>query len=87
MKSRRALKRKAKDIDDAAPNHTVFHNPSVRRLEFTVTTDVGSSKTRSTLGRRLTVPFKEPSLHEQPMPDTEAPEPEKPTLTRVIFYY
>jgi hypothetical protein len=58
MASRRALKRKAKDFDDAATNHTAFHNPSVRRLEFTVTADAGSARTTSTLGRMSSVPAK-----------------------------
>ncbi|KAJ7793380.1 hypothetical protein B0H14DRAFT_2622947 [Mycena olivaceomarginata] len=82
MVSRRALKRKAKDFDDAATNHTAFHNPSVRRLEFTVTADAGSARTTSTLGRMSAVPAKKPTLQEQPITEDEVPEPEKQKLTR-----
>jgi hypothetical protein len=48
-------KRKAVDLDET-PSHVPFHNPTVSRLEYTVTSDAGSSKTMSVIGRKSTIP-------------------------------
>ncbi|KAJ6503646.1 hypothetical protein C8R45DRAFT_923990 [Mycena sanguinolenta] len=50
MSHRRNLKRKAAEME-AASNHTIFSNPSVRRVQFTVTSDAGSTSKTSILGR------------------------------------
>ncbi|KAJ6570009.1 hypothetical protein B0H10DRAFT_1964849 [Mycena sp. CBHHK59/15] len=44
-------KRKADALEDAAANHVTFANPTVKRLQYTVTSDTGSRKTTSVLER------------------------------------
>ncbi|KAJ7460506.1 hypothetical protein B0H11DRAFT_1923908 [Mycena galericulata] len=47
---KKARKRKADDLDGAA-NHITFPNPHVKRLQYTVISDAGSSQTTLVLGR------------------------------------
>lgn len=44
-------KRKAQDLEEAGSNHVTFANPAVKRLHYTVTSDIGSNKTASVLAR------------------------------------
>ncbi|KAJ7152450.1 hypothetical protein C8R46DRAFT_1302833 [Mycena filopes] len=45
--SRKSMKRKAKELEEATDGHITFHNPNVKRLQYTVTSDAGSSMTTS----------------------------------------
>ncbi|KAJ7652290.1 hypothetical protein B0H17DRAFT_1163665 [Mycena rosella] len=73
-------KRKAQDIEDLSANHVVFHNPSVKRVQYTVTSDASTSQTTSILGRMPIIPPTKPTVA-PPVPEISKPV-EKPSTTR-----
>ncbi|KAJ7776208.1 hypothetical protein B0H16DRAFT_1302413 [Mycena metata] len=71
---RKAGKRKAAELEltGASGGHTVFHNPNVKRVHFTVTTDSGSSTRIKSTGKvpRLPADFRIP---QEDIPPEEGP--------------
>ncbi|KAJ7044412.1 hypothetical protein C8F04DRAFT_1250376 [Mycena alexandri] len=82
---RKAQKRRATELELAGPSggHVVFHNPSVKRVHYTATTDTGSTTKISSVGKLVLPPtsFQAPQKNVPPEkePDTEGTQEKKRT--------
>ncbi|KAJ7116742.1 hypothetical protein C8R46DRAFT_1170407 [Mycena filopes] len=80
--SKKAQKRKATELElaGASGGHTVFHNPGVKRVHFTVTNESGSSTSINTIGRTTPAfpiaPTPSPPTERGDELDTDAAAPE-----------
>ncbi|KAJ7022800.1 hypothetical protein C8F04DRAFT_1194153 [Mycena alexandri] len=83
--ARKAPKRRATELKLAGPSggHVVFHNPSVKCVHYTVTTDTGSTTKISSVGKLVLPPtsFQAPQKNVPPEkePDTEGTQEKKRT--------
>ncbi|KAJ7127477.1 hypothetical protein C8R46DRAFT_1235584 [Mycena filopes] len=79
--SKAKAKRKAADLEDTDTNHVVFSVPTLKRVQFTVTTDAGSTKTTPVF-QRLPTSLPPPLRPPAPTLPEPAPEPEQPKKTQ-----
>ncbi|KAJ6555358.1 hypothetical protein DFH09DRAFT_1084916 [Mycena vulgaris] len=83
MSTRRRAKSKRKTPEVDEGGHVAFHNPVVKRVQYTITSDIGSSKTRSVLGRLPAIPIgPHPSILPAPSHPTESQPASKAKLTQ-----